>query len=75
MEFCPTCGNLLRYEGGGNSRFFCSTCPYVAYIQRQVLFSIIYLLKVCEQTVKILSSVPECFGILTGGDKEEATSG
>ncbi|KAG7528042.1 Transcription factor S [Arabidopsis thaliana x Arabidopsis arenosa] len=36
MEFCPTCGNLLRYEGSGNSRFFCSTCPYVAYIERQV---------------------------------------
>ncbi|EOA32313.1 hypothetical protein CARUB_v10015575mg [Capsella rubella] len=34
MIFCPTCGNLLRYEGGGNSRFFCSSCPYIAYIKR-----------------------------------------
>ncbi|CAH8315119.1 unnamed protein product [Eruca vesicaria subsp. sativa] len=33
MEFCPTCGNLLRY---GNSQFFCSTCPYIARIERQV---------------------------------------
>ncbi|CAN7114685.1 unnamed protein product [Brassica rapa subsp. narinosa] len=33
MEFCPTCGNLLRY---GQSQFFCSTCPYIARIERQV---------------------------------------
>ncbi|KAF8107155.1 hypothetical protein N665_0126s0071 [Sinapis alba] len=33
MEFCPTCGNLLRY---GHSQFFCSTCPYIARIERQV---------------------------------------
>ncbi|WZY80974.1 hypothetical protein YC2023_027358 [Brassica napus] len=33
MEFCPTCGNLLRY---GQSQFFCSACPYIARIERQV---------------------------------------
>uniref|UniRef100_A0A1J3DJL8 DNA-directed RNA polymerase subunit n=1 Tax=Noccaea caerulescens TaxID=107243 RepID=A0A1J3DJL8_NOCCA len=33
MEFCPTCGNMLRYD---RSRFFCSTCPYIACIERQV---------------------------------------
>ncbi|KAJ4832012.1 hypothetical protein Tsubulata_026005 [Turnera subulata] len=32
MEFCPTCGMLLRYEMphmGRPSRFYCPTCPYV----------------------------------------------
>lgn len=41
MEFCPTCGNLLRY---GPSQFFCSTCPYIARIERQVLFIILFFL-------------------------------
>ncbi|XP_010542786.1 PREDICTED: DNA-directed RNA polymerase III subunit RPC10 [Tarenaya hassleriana] len=36
MEFCPTCGNMLRYERRGGSRFFCMTCPYIACIKRQV---------------------------------------
>lgn len=33
MEFCPICGNMLRYD---RPRFFCSTCPYIACIDRQV---------------------------------------
>ncbi|VVA89680.1 unnamed protein product [Arabis nemorensis] len=33
MEFCPTCGNMLRYD---YSKFACSTCPYIARIERQV---------------------------------------
>ncbi|CAM9818245.1 unnamed protein product [Phaeothamnion confervicola] len=30
--FCPTCGNLLMFDGsksGGGQRFGCQTCPYV----------------------------------------------
>ncbi|XP_058181773.1 factor of DNA methylation 5-like [Rhododendron vialii] len=39
MEFCPTCGILLRYELPNTScpaRFFCPTCPYVCYIESKL---------------------------------------
>ncbi|KVH97302.1 DNA-directed RNA polymerase III subunit RPC10-like isoform X1 [Cynara cardunculus var. scolymus] len=39
MEFCPTCGMLLKYELPHMSRparFFCPTCPYVIQIETKV---------------------------------------
>ncbi|KAM1315041.1 hypothetical protein ACFX13_018973 [Malus domestica] len=38
MEFCPGCGNMLQYEllNMHDARFFCPTCPYVAYVDRKV---------------------------------------
>ncbi|KAJ7008490.1 DNA-directed RNA polymerase III subunit RPC10-like isoform X1 [Populus alba x Populus x berolinensis] len=39
MEFCPTCGMLLRYEPpnmGQAARFYCPTCPYFASIESRV---------------------------------------
>lgn len=39
MEFCPTCGMLLRYETpnmGQAARFYCPTCPYFASIESRV---------------------------------------
>ncbi|KAJ6418823.1 hypothetical protein OIU84_002075 [Salix udensis] len=39
MEFCPTCGMLLRYEQpnmGQAGRFYCPTCPYFASIESRV---------------------------------------
>ncbi|XP_050236982.1 DNA-directed RNA polymerase III subunit RPC10-like [Mercurialis annua] len=39
MEFCPTCGILLKYEQpsmGQPSRFYCSTCPYFCSIETRV---------------------------------------
>ncbi|CAN0889509.1 DNA-directed RNA polymerase III subunit RPC10 [Linum grandiflorum] len=33
MEFCPTCGTLLKYEIGAQARFFCRTCPYICSLQ------------------------------------------
>ncbi|KAM7262127.1 hypothetical protein ACFE04_021204 [Oxalis oulophora] len=39
MEFCPTCGNMLRYElpnMGRPSRLFCSACPYACHLESQV---------------------------------------
>ncbi|XP_057981503.1 uncharacterized protein LOC131166896 [Malania oleifera] len=39
MEFCPSCGMFLRYELphlGRPARFYCSTCPYVCYIENKV---------------------------------------
>ncbi|KAI7741815.1 hypothetical protein M8C21_003248 [Ambrosia artemisiifolia] len=39
MEFCPTCGMLLKYELPHMSRparFFCPTCPYVSQIEPKV---------------------------------------
>nr|XP_043613135.1 DNA-directed RNA polymerase III subunit RPC10-like [Erigeron canadensis] len=39
MEFCPTCGILLKYElPGANhpARFFCPTCPYVTKLEPMV---------------------------------------
>ncbi|MFS7938684.1 putative DNA-directed RNA polymerase, M/15kDa subunit, nudix hydrolase [Helianthus anomalus] len=39
MEFCPTCGMLLKYELPHMSRparFFCPTCPYVTQIEPKV---------------------------------------
>ncbi|PWA35914.1 transcription factor S [Artemisia annua] len=42
MEFCPTCGMLLKYELPHMStpaRFFCPTCPYVGQIEPKVKIS------------------------------------
>ncbi|KAM1091203.1 hypothetical protein ACFX2J_018520 [Malus domestica] len=38
MEFCPGCANMLQYEllNMHDARFFCPTCPYVAYVDRKV---------------------------------------
>ncbi|TQE07790.1 hypothetical protein C1H46_006549 [Malus baccata] len=38
MEFCPGCGIMLQYEllNMHDARFFCPTCPYVAYVDRKV---------------------------------------
>ncbi|BBG97681.1 DNA-directed RNA polymerase III subunit RPC10 [Prunus yedoensis var. nudiflora] len=38
MEFCPSCANMLQYElpNMHDARFFCPTCPYVAYVDRKV---------------------------------------
>ncbi|CAK9137221.1 unnamed protein product [Ilex paraguariensis] len=39
MEFCPTCGTLLRYElphMDRLGRFFCLTCEYVCQIDSKV---------------------------------------
>ena len=29
MLFCPLCANLLLFDAGGESQFFCQTCPYI----------------------------------------------
>lgn len=34
--FCPYCGNLLLIEGGSCLRFFCSSCPFVFPITREL---------------------------------------
>ncbi|KAF8413350.1 hypothetical protein HHK36_001329 [Tetracentron sinense] len=39
MEFCPTCGNMLKFELANESRYarlFCPTCPYVCSIETKV---------------------------------------
>ncbi|KAI3957545.1 hypothetical protein MKX01_001904 [Papaver californicum] len=39
MEFCPTCGNMLKYDPpntGTRARLRCPTCPYAAQIENQV---------------------------------------
>ncbi|CAN6680156.1 unnamed protein product [Malus baccata var. baccata] len=38
MKFCLGCGNMLQYEllNMHDARFFCPTCPYVAYVDRKV---------------------------------------
>ncbi|TQD91416.1 hypothetical protein C1H46_022984 [Malus baccata] len=43
MEFCPGCGNMLQYEllNMHDARFFCLTCPYVAYVDRKGIRNVI----------------------------------
>ncbi|KAL6124011.1 hypothetical protein ACLB2K_076527 [Fragaria x ananassa] len=37
MDFCPDCGGMLQYElpNMHAARFFCPTCPYVAYMENR----------------------------------------
>lgn len=38
IAYCPTCANMLlvEYDGVGDLRYFCQTCPYIYKIDRKL---------------------------------------
>uniref|UniRef100_A0A2P2J5K0 DNA-directed RNA polymerase subunit n=1 Tax=Rhizophora mucronata TaxID=61149 RepID=A0A2P2J5K0_RHIMU len=71
MEFCPTCGMLLRYEYpdmGRSARFYCPSCPYVCSIDSRV--------KIKRKQRLVKKEVEPVFTLedmMKGGSETEAT--
>lgn len=71
MEFCPTCGMLLRYEApnmGQAARFYCPTCPYFASIESRV--KIKRKQKLAKKEIEPIFTLED---MKTGGAETDAT--
>ncbi|CAN1157103.1 DNA-directed RNA polymerase III subunit RPC10 [Linum perenne] len=71
MEFCPTCGVLLRYElpnMGQPARFYCRTCPYICSIQGRVKIK-----RKLQLAKKEFEPVFTLDDMMKGGSETEAT--